>query len=164
MIGVTSPHSRETYQKMKFVREIGAQGVLAGVPYYEASTVANCIRYYNDIASEFPDLSILIYHNPVNHHIHIPVAAFEQISKNRNIIGMKDSHRTPLEFMRLQKIIRGKISVMVNQAQLYPYYEMGARGCWSIDAWMGPWPSLALLKVVFAGEVDKATESLGDAN
>jgi len=46
--------------------------------------------------------------------------------KKPNIVGMKDSHRTTQAFMNLQKIVRGKISVFVNQTQFYPYYEMGA--------------------------------------
>ena len=155
-IGVTSPNSREAYQKAKWARSVGAEGISAGVPYYEASTVANCIRYYRDLAEALPDMSIAIYHNPVNHHIVIPIAAFEEISKNRNIVAMKDSHRTPLEFLRLQDVIRGKISHFVNQAQLYPYYEMGASGCWSFDAFMGPWPQLALLKAVREGNNERA--------
>jgi hydratase-aldolase len=151
-IGVTSPNSREAYQKAKWAQSVGAEGISVGVPYYEASTVANCIRFYKDLAEALPDLAIAIYHNPVNHHIHIPVAAFTDISKNRNIVAMKDSHRTPLEFLRLQEIIGGKIAHFVNQAQLYPYYEMGAAGCWSFDAFMGPWPQLALLKAVKQGD------------
>ena len=53
---------------------------------------------------------------------------------------MKDSHRDTTTFMRLQKIIAGKISVMCNQLQYVPYAQLGAAGFWSIDAWMGPWP------------------------
>src|SRR4051812_34211873 len=40
-VGVTSPNSREAYQKAKWAQSIGAEGISAGVPYYEASTVAN---------------------------------------------------------------------------------------------------------------------------
>lgn len=162
MLGVTSINSRETYQKMKLVQEAGGEGVLVGVPMYEPSTVENAAQMYDDLAQALPNLSIMIYHNPVNHRIHIPVRAFEKISKNRNIVAMKDSHRTPLEFMRLQEIIRGKISHFLNQSQLYPYYEMGAVGCWSIDAWMGPWPVLALLQAARDGDTDAAKRIIAD--
>jgi hydratase-aldolase len=161
-VGVTSPNSREAYQKAKWAQSVGAEAISAGVPYYEASTVANCIRYYHDLAEALPDLSIAIYHNPVNHHIHIPVAAFTEIVKYPNIVAMKDSHRTPLEFMKLHEVIHGKISHFVNQAQLYPFYEMGASGCWSFDAMMGPWPQLALLKAVKAGDNGTARRIIAD--
>jgi hypothetical protein len=82
--------------------------------------------------------------------------------KKSNIIGMKDSHRTTQAFMNLQRITRGKISVFVNQTQLYPYFAMGAAGCWSTEVWMGPWPILYLLEQARKGDVQKAMEVIED--
>jgi hypothetical protein len=82
--------------------------------------------------------------------------------KKPNIIGMKDSHRTTQAFMNLQKIVKGKISVFVNQTQLYPYYQLGAAGCWSTEVWMGPWPVLYLLEVVRSAQHEKAIEVIDD--
>lgn len=161
-IGCTSPNPREVIQKMKFVKDSGADGVLLGVPYYETLTVPDAIQFYRDIAELFPTLNIVIYHNPDNHKFTIPVSAFTEISKNPNIIGMKDSHRTTGAFMQLQRIIKGKISVFVHQAQLYPYYRMGAAGCWSTEVWMGPWPVLYLRNLVRRGEDEKAQEVVLD--
>ena len=93
-IGVTSPNPREVVQKMNFVKDLGAEGVLLGVPYYEPLHVQDAIKFYHDIANLFPTLSILIYHNPDNHKFTIPVAAFKELVKKTNIVGMKDSHRT----------------------------------------------------------------------
>jgi len=42
------------------------------------------------------------------------VAAFKEITKSSNIIGMKDGHRTTQAFIQLQRIIKGKISVFVS--------------------------------------------------
>ncbi len=43
---------------------------------------------------------------------------------------------------------QGRIRVFVNQLQYTAYQPMGAAGFWSIDAWMGPWPQLALRDAV----------------
>jgi dihydrodipicolinate synthase/N-acetylneuraminate lyase len=161
-IGCTSPNSREVYQKMLFAREAGAEGVLLGMPYYDTATADNIARFYTDIAEAFPEISIMIYHNPVNHKVHIPVAVFNKLVQHPSIVGMKDSHRTPLEFQRLQDIISGKISVFVNQAQLVPHMELGARGCWSIDAWMGPWPVLSLLRATREGDTKTAMQIIAE--
>jgi dihydrodipicolinate synthase/N-acetylneuraminate lyase len=161
-IGCTSPNPREVIQKMNFVKDLGADGVLLGVPYYETLHVQDAIRFYHDIADLFPKLNILIYHNPDNHKFVIPVAAFRELVKKSNIIGMKDSHRTTQAFMNLQKIVKGKISVFVNQTQLYPYFKMGAAGCWSTEVWMGPWPVLYLLDLLKKGEEQKAIEVIDD--
>jgi dihydrodipicolinate synthase/N-acetylneuraminate lyase len=161
-LGVTSCNPREVIQKMSFVKETGADGVLLGVPYYETLHVQDAIKFYHDIADLFPTLNIVIYHNPDNHKFTIPVAAFTELVKKPNIIGMKDSHRTTQAFMNLQKIVKDKISVFVNQSQLYPYYEMGAAGCWSTEVWMGPWPILYLLAQVRKGDSQKAREVIAD--
>jgi dihydrodipicolinate synthase/N-acetylneuraminate lyase len=75
---------------------------------------------------------------------------------------MKDSHRDTREFIRLMEIIRGKISVMTNQAQMIPYYRMGSSGCWSIDAWMGPWPVLHLRNLCRAGKDQEALQVISE--
>ena len=161
-IGVTSPNPREVVQKMNFVKDTAADGVLLGVPYYETLPVDDAIRFYHDIADLFPTLNILIYHNPGNHKFTLPVAAFKELVKKPTIIGMKDSHRTTNAFMNLQRITQGRISVFVNQTQFHPYYGMGAAGCWSTEVWMGPWPILHLRNLVRRGETEKACEVIAD--
>jgi len=157
-IGSTSPNAREVVQRLKFIQDIGGDGTLLGVPYYDAQSPDYIVDFYSQIAEMFPKLAILIYHNPVNHKVKIPVSVFPRLVKYPNIIGMKDSHRDTREFVRLMEIIRGKISVMTNQAQMFPYYGMGSSGCWSIDAWMGPWPVLYLRNLVRAGKDHEALQ------
>ena len=161
-IGCTSPNPREVVQKMNLVKDLAADGVLLGVPYYETLHVQDAVKFYHDIADMFPSLSILIYHNPENHKFTIPVSAFKELTKKTNIVGMKDSHRTTQAFMNLQKIVKGKISVFVNQTQLYPYFKMGAAGCWSTEVWMGPWPVLYLMEMLKRGDEQKAIEIIDD--
>ena len=160
--GITSWNGREAVKKARFVRDIGGEGIFVGVPFYYTPTVDNAIAFYDELAEMFPDLSIQVYHNPTLHRIHIPVEAFEAICKHPNIVSMKDSHRSPLEFMALQKHARGKLSVFTNQTQYFPYQQWGARGFWSTACWMGPWPLLHLRDLVDAGEYEKAEQVLFD--
>jgi hydratase-aldolase len=155
-IGVTSPNSREVVQKMRVVAESGADGVLAGVPYYFPSSLRNAIRFYEDIGKMFPKLKIMLYHNPALHHVRLPVEAFAELLKIPTVVGMKDSHRTPEEFATLHKMAQGRLSVFVFQGQYASYSKLGAAGFWSIDAWMGPRPQLALRDAVRNGDFEKA--------
>jgi dihydrodipicolinate synthase/N-acetylneuraminate lyase len=158
MIGCTSTNTREALQKMEYAAKAGADGVLVGVPYYFPSSVDNAVQFYHDLADAFPEMGVMIYHNPYNHRITIPVDAFKRLVEKPNIVAMKDSQRTPMQFMNLQEIIRGKISHFVNQNQLYPYMMMGAVGCWSLNAWMGPSPILRALQAGLAGNWDEQKE------
>lgn len=158
MIGCTSTNTREVFQKMEYAAKAGADGVLVGVPYYYPSSIDNAVQFYHDLADNFPQLGVMIYHNPYNHHVTIPVQAFHKLVEKPNIVAMKDSHRTPMQFMNLQEIVRGKISLFVNQVQLYPYMMMGAAGCWSLNAWMGPSPIVRALQAGRAGNWDELKE------
>lgn len=155
-IGVTSANARETVAKMRVVAETAADGVLLGVPYYFPSTVENAVRFFREIAELFPQLNILVYHNPALHHVTLPVEAFEALVKIPQIVGMKDSHRDTMTFMKLQRVIAGRISVLCNQLQYVPFQGLGAAGFWSIEAWMGPWPLFALRDAVARGDIDAA--------
>jgi dihydrodipicolinate synthase/N-acetylneuraminate lyase len=161
-IGVTSVNSREALQKIRVVDGSGADGILLGVPYYFPSSVDNAIRLYREVGEMFPKLNIMIYHNPDLHHIRLPIEAFTAITKNPAVVAMKDSHRDTLEFMKLQKVIAGKISHICAQHQYSPFSEFGAAGFWSIDAWMGPWPQLALRDAVRRGDQKLAREIILD--
>lgn len=161
-VGVTSVNARETVEKMRVVADTAADGVLLGVPYYFPSTVDNAVRFFREIAELFPKLNILIYHNPALHNVTLPVESFEAFVKIPQVVGMKDSHRDTLEFMKLMAIIRGKISVMCNQIQYVPYAGLGASGFWSIDSWMGPWPLFALRDAVARGDLEAAKAVIMD--
>jgi dihydrodipicolinate synthase/N-acetylneuraminate lyase len=139
-IGCTSLNPREAMRQARFAQEAGADGLLLGVPFYYQATVDNAVQFYHDIADAFPKLGVMIYHNPTHHRVTIPVSAFKKITQKPNILGMKDSHRTPLQFIELMNTVKGKISVFVSQTQAYPYVMLGASGCWSLNVWMGPSP------------------------
>ncbi len=158
IIGCTSLNTRETLKKMKFAADAGADGVLCGVPFYFPSTIDNAAQFYLDLADAFPKLGIVIYHNPPLHHVILSVSAFGKLVSRPNIVAMKDSHRTPIAFMELMKITKGKMSVFCNQSQCYPYMMLGAAGCWSISAWQGPWPVLRLRDACYAGDWETAKQ------
>jgi dihydrodipicolinate synthase/N-acetylneuraminate lyase len=107
-VGVTSVNARETVAKMRVVADTAADGVLLGVPYYFPSTVENAVRFFRDIAELFPKLNILVYHNPALHHVTLPVEAFEALVNIPQIVGMKDSHRDTMTFIKLQQGDRGQ--------------------------------------------------------
>jgi len=157
-LGCTALNSRQAVRNMRFIRDAGGQGVLVGVPFYFPSTVDNAVEFYRQIGGMFPDLSIMVYHNPALHHVTIPVDAFNRLVDIPNIVGMKDSHRQTAEMLKLHQIIKGKISQFCFQGQYYPYAQLGAAGCWSIDAWMGPWPLLAIRDAVEDGNTELAAE------
>jgi len=157
-VGCTNLNPREAIRQAKFAQAAGADGVLLGVPFYYQATVENAVQFYHDVADALPKLGVMIYHNPTHHRVTIPVSAFQKITEKPNIVGMKDSHRTPLQFIELCDRTRGKMSVFVNQTQMFPYYQLGAAGCWSFNVWMGPAPVAALREACLARDWETAKQ------
>jgi dihydrodipicolinate synthase/N-acetylneuraminate lyase len=147
-VGATGLNTREVVQKMRRIEKVKADGVLVGVPFYFPSSSANVVRFYQTIAELFPKLAIMIYHNPPLHNVRLTIPIMEQLAKIPSVVAMKDSHRNTGEFLRLIDSTRGKVRVFVNQLQYSAFQQLGASGFWSIDAWMGPWPQLALRDAV----------------
>ena len=157
-VGATGLNTREVMRKCAIVAETSATGVLIGVPFYFPSSPANAIRFYRHIAENFPTLGIMIYHNPPLHNVKLSLPIMKEILEIRQVVAMKDSHREPVEFMRLMDMAQGKMSVFVNQLQYAAFQPLGAPGFWSIDSWMGPWPLLALRDAMARGDLARATE------
>ena len=157
-IGATGLNTRDVMQKCALVSQTSATGVLIGVPFYFPSSPANAIRFFKDIAENFPSLAIMVYHNPALHNVKLTLPVMEKILQIPQVVAMKDSHREPPEFLRLMEIANGKMSVFVNQLQYATYQPVGAPGFWSIDSWMGPWPLLALRDAMARGDLARATE------
>jgi dihydrodipicolinate synthase/N-acetylneuraminate lyase len=71
---------------------------------------------------------------------------------------MKDSHRSPTDFIKLMKFVKGRISVFVLQTQMYPRATLGAAGYWSIYAWAGPSPLIHLRNACSSGDWEKVKQ------
>ena len=155
-IGCTSLNTRDVVRKMRMIQDAGADGVLVGVPFYFPSSVDNAVRFYLDIAAEFPELGIMIYHNPPIHRVTIPTEAFRRLIERPNIVAVKDIARDAENTALLMQIVKGKIAVFTDTAHYRPFAALGVDGCWSIEVWMGPWPLLRLRDALAAGDDETA--------
>lgn len=156
--GCTALNSRHAFRRARVAQEAGADGLLVGIPFYFPSTVENAVRFVRDIAAEFPDLAIMLYHNPTLHHVTLPIRAMAELAELPSVVAMKDAHRETRDFTALQRATGGRIKVFVATWQFHGYEPLGAAGFWSYDCWMGPEPVLRLRDAVRAGRRDEAAD------
>jgi dihydrodipicolinate synthase/N-acetylneuraminate lyase len=100
----------------------------------------------------------MIYHNPPLHRVTLTVEACEELTGIPSVVAMKETERDTNSFMKLMRVVKNRVSVFVHQREYHPYAELGAAGCWSIDAWMGPWPLLALRDAITRGDRERAEQ------
>jgi dihydrodipicolinate synthase/N-acetylneuraminate lyase len=145
-IGATTLGSRETVDRIRFLRDLGMHGAFLGRPFWSQLGPETLVRYYEDIADAFPDMSFVLYDNPEAFKGPIPPPAYARLAKHPGIIGVKYSLITPK--FRSDVVAVGKdLRILPIEADwlvartLYPDLMPG---CWSSSACCGPEPAVAL--------------------
>ena len=157
-IGATSPNAREVVERLKFVQDIGGDGTLLGVPYYDAQSPEYMADFYTQIAEMFPKLGLLIYHNPVNHKVRIPVSVFPRLVKCPNIIGMKDSSNEIAKFRETVNMVRKDFAMMIGNGTVFSEaLQLGARGGILAVGCVVPELCLEIYRAVQASDLDRAS-------
>lgn len=79
--------------------------VVATLPSYYALTEKQMLNYFTTLANNI-SLPLFIYNIPATTHMSIPLAVIDELSKHKNIVGLKDSERSEermLESLKLWK-------------------------------------------------------------
>lgn len=150
--GCVGAGARDIFSKVETAASCGVAGVLVGLPNYFPMTAQNAVAFLGRIAEEWPELAVLIYHNPALHRTAIPIAAVVELSSLPNVVGMKDTHRDVRAFVELRERWHEPLAMFVSAAQYHAYASLGAAGFWSYDCWMDPWPVTAYRDAVRAGD------------
>jgi 4-hydroxy-tetrahydrodipicolinate synthase len=67
--------------------------VVATLPSYYALTEKQMLQYFNTLADNI-SLPLFIYNIPATTHMSIPLTVIDELSKHKNIVGIKDSERS----------------------------------------------------------------------
>jgi len=156
--GTTSLNTREVIVKAKFAENVGAAGVLLGVPMWCPASVENAVQFYMDVAEAVKPLAILVYHNPSAFRVYLPPSAFEKLADIDNIIGSKETHFDILHNFELLRRVKDRFGVLVIDHLMHPLMRMGSPGCWSAWAAMGPWPVRYLFELCRKGHWEEAEQ------
>ncbi len=79
-------HSKKLTQQAK---DIGVDGCLVVLPYYNKPTETGCIQHFEEIAKA--DLPIILYHHPGRTGIKLSLEAFKKMEKIKQIVAVKDA-------------------------------------------------------------------------
>ena len=88
--GAGSNSTSESVDLIKFASEVGANGTLVVTPYYNKPNQKGLINHYK-VLSDSSKLPIIIYNIPGRSVIDMTVETMSQLSKLKNIVGVKDA-------------------------------------------------------------------------
>jgi dihydrodipicolinate synthase/N-acetylneuraminate lyase len=164
-VGVTALGAHEVVRRMRFARERGADGVLAGMPMWQPCTVDMAVDYYRALSELFSSLPIMIYANARAFRFDFSQAEFWKrvVEAAPTVMSAKFSNANAL--LRLLEASRGRVHFLPHDDAVGAFAKLSPQtttACWATAASMGPEPSLAVIRAILAGDRARADAVAAD--
>jgi trans-o-hydroxybenzylidenepyruvate hydratase-aldolase len=137
--GATSLNTRETVRQMRAVRDLGADGVMLGIPMWCELETPGAVQFYKDVAEGCPELAICVYANPEAFKYDFPPPFWAQVAGIDQIVSAK---YMSLAALRTDvRNTKGRIRFLLSEGQYYQAARIEpeqATAFWSSGAVCGP--------------------------
>ncbi len=153
--------SNSTEEAIRFTRhaaEVGADGALVVVPYYNKPTPDGLVRHFTAL-HECADIPIVMYNIPGRSAVDMPVATMAELSRLPRIVGVKDA-TGDLARVSLQREACGAdfLQLSGEDATAIGFNAHGGRGCISVTANVAPAECARFQKACLDGDYRSALE------
>lgn len=160
-IGATTLNTRDTIDRMRFLRDLGVPGVLLGRPMWTEMTPSTMVRFYRDVAEAVPELAICVYDNTAAFRGVIPTSVYAALADIPQVVAVKYAGGAAIGFRYHNDLraVRAKIRLLPIECIWYFAYSLygdEVPGCWSTTATCGPEPVLYLRDTLLGGDRDEA--------
>jgi trans-o-hydroxybenzylidenepyruvate hydratase-aldolase len=146
LIGSTALGGHAIVERLKFVREAGADGALLGLPMWQPCTLGMAHKFYREVAEMFPDLAFMVYANSRAFRFGFPQEFWAAMaSEVPNVVAAKYSRVTGLK--EVVAATNKRINFMPVVSSAPKFYELSPEtttACWATMACCGPAPSVAM--------------------
>src|SRR5947209_5020035 len=125
-------------ERIHAAADVGADGALVVVPYYNKPSQAGIIAHFTAIAGASP-LPIVVYNVPSRSVADISVEALAEVSRHPKIVAVKDATGNPAR-VSAQRLACGEDFVQLsgNDDMALGFNAMGGTGCISVTANVAP--------------------------
>lgn len=129
--GTGSYNTSKSLELTKKAKEIGADGCLIVVPYYNRPTQEGVVCHFKEIAKA--NLPIICYHHPGRCGINLKIKTFKKILEIKNVVAIKEASGN-LDFALELIGISKKPILSGNDDLTYFMMEKGSKGGVSVVA------------------------------
>jgi 4-hydroxy-tetrahydrodipicolinate synthase len=153
--GTGTYNTKKTAEATVRAKELGVDGCLVVVPYYNRPTPEGCMAHFREVSKV--GLPTIIYHHPGRTGVRLSAHVLSEIAKFPSMVGIKETSGG-LDLMReIQALSR--IPILSGDDTLaYAMMEEGAVGIISIVANMIPELWTEMTKSFFSGDRSRAKE------
>jgi 4-hydroxy-tetrahydrodipicolinate synthase len=158
--GIASTRPRDCIRLAQKAQEIGCEAVVAAPPYYYPISQENMERHF-EIISDAIDLPIILYNIP----LFAPPISYDvvkNLSRRKNIVAMKDSSGSMVDFLHYMdkiRLIGEDLSLLIGREEiLFPGLMIGAKGCMTGTAGILPEVMVGIYNAWQKGDYEKSRE------
>jgi 4-hydroxy-tetrahydrodipicolinate synthase len=158
MPGTGSATLQSTLEITAAAHQAGADAVLIITPYYARPTQEALYRWYKTVASEFPDLPIVIYNVPSRTAVDIAPDTVARLFRDiDNIVGIKETTNDFAHFSRVMQLAGPELLVWSGIELLgLPLLAIGGRGFINAAANLAPAAVARMYEAWAGGDHDTA--------
>ncbi len=152
-IGVTAPGAHEAVRRMAAARDLGADGVLLGMPIWQPLTLDMAVEYYRSVSAMFPDLAIMVYANARAFRFNFSNPEFWRRVTDAAPTVMSAKFSNPAALLAVSEAARGRVHFLPHDDAVTSFAKLSPEtttACWATAASMGPQPSLAVINAILA--------------
>jgi dihydrodipicolinate synthase/N-acetylneuraminate lyase len=157
-IGATTLNTRDTLDRIAFLRDMGVRGIFLGRPFWSELAPEAMVRFYRDVSAAFPEMAIVLYDNPEAFKGPIPTPVYKELAKNPRIVAVKYTSMSP-KFRADMEAVEGRIRILPIESdwlQARVLFPEEALACWSSSALCGPEPVIYLKVALEKGDWEAA--------
>jgi 4-hydroxy-tetrahydrodipicolinate synthase len=129
--GTGTYSTQETVERTKMAKEIGVDGCLVVVPYYNRPSEKGCLLHYIEVSKV--GLPTIIYHHPGRTGVTLSSLALAHIAELPNVVGIKDAAGSLESTQQLRALTHTAI-LCGDDSLALPMKLLGATGVISIVA------------------------------
>ena len=158
--GVGSTHPAASIDLAKRAQDTGCDGVVVAPPYYYPLSQEMIEKYFETIADAL-EIPVILYNIPLFSQP-IDYDVVKRLSRRKNIVGMKESSGSMVDFLHFLdkiRIIGEDIHFLTGREEtLLPCLMMGAKGCMVATACVLPEIMVGIYQAWKQGDYDMARD------
>lgn len=168
-VGATALGMHEIVDRLRFVRDLGADGTLLGLPMWQPLTHEMAVSYYERLSATFPDLAIMAYANSRAFRFPFDADFWRQLPGRAPTVRSAKFSKPDL-LLDYQEASGGAIQFVPHESAAARFAKLSPEtttSCWSTAASMGPEPALAMIHAIRDRDwqrIDAVSEDLAYVN
>lgn len=154
--GAVEPATHLTIQRVREVRDAGADCAMITNPFYCSPDAAGVLAHYRNIFESVDGFPLMIYNNPVYTNFSMPLDMMLELTAYENFVAMKDVPASGQDFYTRCKALKGKVAYINNMGGELHFgwsaFVTGCTACFSNVVLYAPEPVFALYRAVRAND------------